>query len=327
MMSPDVLAGPHVPHFEVHFDAKTSALSHLPGTCRLDLPIPGLHGHFEEKWLTAGATPRQEGSICFLESSDHLHGAVVVNVDGRLEEPIRAAYAQLLEICTTRGFYLHRIWNYVPHINETDHGLERYRQFNLGRWMAFEQRFGRDLRAYMPAASGVGIGGSQFILSFIAGKTHPVYLENPSQVPAYHYPSDYGPKPPSFARAVLVTEGGTTTGYLSGTASIEGHRTVGEGDWHTQFRTTMHNIEIMFDRMDMVEALRGPEAAAKAGIVRRDFKCYLRHAEALPLIKDWLTEELGLASHQATFLQADICRQELDLEIEAVVEKRTLGSH
>ena len=39
---------------------------------------------------------------------------------------------------------------------------------NLGRWLAFEQRFGRDLRAYMPAASGVGIRGSQFILSFIA---------------------------------------------------------------------------------------------------------------------------------------------------------------
>lgn len=327
MMFPDVLAGPHVPHFEVHFDAKFSALSHQSSACRLDLPIHGLHGHLEEKWLTAGAEARTEGSFRFLESKDHLHGAIIVTPDGRLEEPIRNAYSQLLEICTARGFYLHRIWNYVPRINETDHGLERYRQFNLGRWLAFEQRFGRDLRAYMPAASGVGIPGNEFILSFIAGKTHPVYLENPSQVPAYHYPSDYGPKPPSFARAVLVSEGGCTTGYLSGTASIEGHRSIGEGDWHTQFRTTMHNIEIMFDRMDMSEALQGPEAAARAGIIRRDFKCYLRHPEALPVINEWLTEEVGLEEHQVTFLQADICRQELDIEIEAVVEKRTPGSH
>ncbi|MEZ0386344.1 MAG: hypothetical protein ACAI34_04695, partial [Verrucomicrobium sp.] len=252
----------------------------------------------------------------------HLHGAVIVEAKGRLEEPIRQAYAKLLNIATSRGFYLHRVWNYVPRINENDHGLERYRQFNLGRWLAYEQKFGRDLRAFMPAASGVGIAGDQFILCFIAGRSHPVYLENPSQVPAYHYPTEYGPKPPSFARAVLVTEGSHVTGYLSGTASIEGHRSVGEGDWHAQFRTTMHNIQIMLDRMDMVEALHGPEAAERAGIVRREFKCYLRHLEALPLIKDWLTEEAGLENEQVTFLQADICRHELDLEIEAVVVKR-----
>lgn len=327
MMFPDVLAGTHVPQFEVRFGASTNSLSLDAAACHLGLQMPWLHGPMEELWQTPGAVYVEDGPFRFLVSPEHLHGAAVVDLDGRLEEPVHDVYARLLEICTTRGFYLHRIWNYVPKINNLDHGLERYRQFNLGRWLAFEQRFGRDLRAYMPAASGVGIMGNQLVLTFIAGRTHPIYLENPSQVPAYHYPSEYGPKPPSFARAVLVPEPGHITGYLSGTASIEGHRSLGEGDWHTQFRTTMHNIEIMFDRMDMLPALRGPAAAAAAGIVRRDFKCYLRHPEALPLVKEWLQDEAGLEEHQATFLQADICRRELDIEIEALVVKRTSGNH
>jgi hypothetical protein len=212
--------------------------------------------------------------------------------------------------------YLHRAWNYVPDINALTHGLERYRQFNIGRWMAFENHFGRDLRAFMPAASGVGAHGNRFAVLFIAGKTHPIYLENPSQVPAYHYPADYGPRPPSFARAVLVENGAQITGYLSGTASIEGHRSLGEGDWHTQFRTTMHNMQIMFERMGMEDALQ-PGSSVKI----RDFRCYLRHAEALPLIQGWLAEETSLDASKIVFLQSDICRCELDMEMEAILVK------
>lgn len=321
MMSLDVLN--EVPQFQVQFDAAQSALRRGDGGCLLELAIPGLAGPEAEFWPSPGTVVQEDDTFFYLESADHLHGAVVVDGSGRLEEPVREVYAKLLKVCTDRGFYLHRVWNYVPRINGLDHGLERYRQFNLGRWLAFEQRFGRDLRAYMPAASGVGIGGDQLVLSFIAGRTHPVYLENPSQVPAYHYPTEYGPRPPSFARAVLVNEPGQITGYLSGTASIEGHRSIGEGDWHAQFRTTMHNIEIMLDRMDMVEALRGEEAALRAGIIRRDFKCYLRHPEALSVVKEWLLEEAGLEERQVTFLQAEICRHELDIEIEGVFVKRS----
>src|SRR5690606_23756156 len=121
------------------------------------------------------------------------------------------------------------VWNYVPYINQISEGLEHYRQFNIGRWLAFETLFGRDLRSFMPAASAVGITSNAVMLTFIAGTRQPQYLENPSQVPAYHYPSEYGPRPPSFARAVLVQNTHRSPaciqGYLSGTASIEGHQT------------------------------------------------------------------------------------------------------
>ncbi len=270
--------------------------------------------------MAKGSMHRDDG-LLLLENGSNLVGAAVVDVPDRMEEPVEKVYAQVLAACADHGMNLHRAWNYVPGINVMEHGLERYRQFNIGRWLSFEKFFGRDLRSFMPAASAVGCEGRRFALFFTAGKTQPQYLENPAQVPAYHYPSDYGPRPPSFARAVLVKHARETLGYLSGTASIEGHRSVGEGDWHMQFRTTMHNIQIMFERMGMSQALQ-PGARSTSRVAVRDFKCYLRHAEALPLVQEWLAEEAGLSGDQVMFLKAEICRAELDIEMEAILSKR-----
>lgn len=309
------------PKFQIQFGATALEFSESLHTCSLHLPMTVLQGRLQEFWPCRGGSIVRQNDMLLMESEHQLFGAMVISTPGRLEEPLRDAYAQVLKACTARQMYLHRVWNYVPRINAHNHELERYRQFNIGRWMAFEKHFGRDLRAHMPAASAVGITGDDTVLFFIAGKTLPVYLENPSQVPAYHYPNEYGPKPPSFARGLLVQEPGVLTGYLSGTASIEGHQSVGEGDWHKQFRTTMHNIEIMLDRMGLSEALRGQAAARNAGIHFRDFKCYVRHQESATMIQEWLMEELELESSQITLIQAEICRAELDLEIEAIFTK------
>jgi chorismate lyase/3-hydroxybenzoate synthase len=97
---------------------------------------------------------------------------------------------------------------------------------------------------------------------------------------------------------------------------------VGEGDWHLQFRTTMHNIQIMFERMGVAQVLKAKSRNSQSRLVMRDFKVYLRHPEALPLVQEWLAEETGLAGEDVMFLKADICRAELDLEMEAVVSRR-----
>jgi chorismate lyase/3-hydroxybenzoate synthase len=280
--------------------------------------VPLLAGDAGNVLCLPGGSIERSGRLFLMCDKNRLIGAATVDAEDRLEDPVQEVYAEVLAACRDHGMYLHRAWNFVPGINAHTHGLERYRQFNIGRWLAFEKHFGRDLRAFMPAASGVGAHGKRYALLFMAGTTHPVYLENPSQVPAYHYPTDYGPRPPSFARAVLIENGKSVTGYLSGTASIEGHRSVGEGDWHAQFRTTMHNIQIMFERMGMEDALR-PGSPVQIC----DFRCYLRHAESLPLIQEWLAEETTLEVSRITFLQSDICRSELDMEMEAILSKRT----
>ncbi|MEY4484129.1 MAG: hypothetical protein RL693_1581 [Verrucomicrobiota bacterium] len=309
------------PKFQILFDAEALQLSENLHTCSLHLPMPVLHGRRQELWHCRGGSPVWHNGILLMESGDEMFGAIVIPTPDRMEDPLCEAYTRVLEACSQRQIHLHRVWNYVSRINAHNHELERYRQFNIGRWMAFEKHFGRDLRAHMPAASAVGITGDHTVLFFIAGKTLPIYLENPSQVPAYHYPHEYGPKPPSFARGLLVQGRNVLTGYLSGTASIEGHQSIGEGDWHKQFRTTMHNMEIMLERMGMAEALQGPSTSKQAGIQIRDFKCYVRHPESAPMIQEWLMEELDIQASQVTLIQAEICRAELDLEIEAIFAK------
>ncbi len=285
----------------------------------LSVPLPLLHGNPDQMFNLPDASSAWHGPIYIQENENAVIGAAVVEVSDRMEQPINDLFSNLIDITVQRKMHLHRIWNFVPRINEFHQGLERYRQFNIGRWLAFEQRFGRDLRSYMPAASAVGVPGDSFILYFKAGHSQPLYFENPSQVPAYHYPPDYGPRPPGFARGVVVQKKHRRTAFLSGTASIEGHRSVGEGDWHSQFRTTLHNMEIMFERMEIPGALRAADPASE---ITREFKCYLRHPEALPLVRDWFEEQTAIAPAEVMYLQADICRSELDIEIEGTVSFR-----
>lgn len=305
--------------FKAAYGADQSKLEINETRVDLRLALPWLAGRTEESIGSTTIRPRQEGAFVLGEEDGLLVGAVVVDVREHLEGTTEKIYRELLNHC--HGWHLHRVWNYVPQINEMQAGLERYQQFNIGRWVAFEERFGRDLRSYMPAASAVGIDGHHLAIVFTAGRHRPVFFENPSQVPAYHYPPDYGPRPPGFARGVTIEGSDTRTIFLSGTASIEGHRSIGEGDWAMQFRTTLHNIGIMMDRMGVPEAL-DVQAWEDGRILDGGFKCYLRHPESLSVIQEWLHETTGLTEKQIAFVRADICRAELDLEIEATVKVR-----
>ncbi len=303
------------PVFQVTFNAAQAGLVQDEHLAALQLPLPLLAGPEEECPGLTGGRLRAEDSLLLVENEDMLLGAALIDASGRLEDPVEQSYLKLLEITGDR--HLYRIWNYIPGINCVRGGLERYRQFNIGRWAAFECIFGRDLRAFMPAATAVGMGGDVAAVVFLAGRAKPEYLENPSQIPAYHYPADYGPRPPGFARGVRVRQGDGTLALLAGTASIEGHRSIGEGDWELQFRTTLHNIEIMLGRLHASGAWQRDHWQT-GGIQDARFKCYLRHAESLPLVREWIQESCGDDSH-FTYLLADICRPDLDIEIEGFI--------
>ena len=303
------------PAFQVTFNAAKAGLVEAKQQAFLQLPLPLLAGPEAECPALPGGHVRSEDGFLLLENDDLLLGAALIDATGRLEDPVEQTYVKMLQL--TAGRHLYRMWNYLPGINCVRSGLERYRQFNIGRWSAFESFFGRDLRAFMPAATAVGMDGDQAAVLFLAGRDQPEILENPSQIPAYHYPADYGPRPPGFARGVRVAHANGTLALLSGTASIEGHRSVGEGDWELQFRTTLHNIEIMLARLRATAAWQREHWSA-GQVEDARFKCYLRHAESLPLVREWIQESCGDDSH-FTYLLADICRPDLDLEIEGFI--------
>lgn len=243
----------------------------------------------------------------------------VVDLDERTEGEGLAslahrAYANVFQALQQAGCpHLLRLWNYLPRINADGGGLERYRQFNLGRQQAFLEA-GQAAFEGAPAACALGISDGALSLRFLAGRLPPLPVENPRQVSAYHYPSDYGPRSPTFSRAAVAPLGGGELAlFISGTASIVGHESVHLGDVRAQLAETLVNL-----RGVVAEA----NARCSAGFALEDCEpvVYVRHPRDAEGIRAQLAAALGADAHfmrQAVFLEADICRSELLVEIEA----------
>jgi len=231
-----------------------------------------------------------------------------------LAELAHRAYRDLFKTLDQAGTpHLQRIWNYLPQINADGGGLERYRQFNLGRQEAFLEA-GRAAFEGAPAACALGIHQGALSIRFLAGQRAPLPVENPRQVSAYRYPETYGPRSPTFSRAALADIGGGSIAlFISGTASIVGHETVHHGDVQEQTRETLRNLQAV------VEAANA-RCSAKFSLSALDSVVYVRHPSDTATVRAIIEETLGsdapMASH-AVYLEADICRSDLLVEIEA----------
>lgn len=280
------------------------------GRVTLDLPMPHLAGPVAE-WVGKASDGRWNGEFFLMSRRD---GGCYGIAFGEPGEPPQAAayrlYRSLLREIS--GLHLHRVWNWVPAINESGTGgEENYRAFNAGRHAAFTERFGPcGLVPRLPAASALGIGGDRMALLFAAGSQAPENFENPEQVPACEYPSEYGRLPPTFARGTRVTAAdGSRKWYLSGTASIKGHETLGE-TFSSQMGLTLDNVRLMRRHM-------GVPVNATAR-----WKVFLRRAEDLAECRAAFAAAWPGDTAATLYLRADICRSNLLVEVEGTFTDR-----
>lgn len=234
-----------------------------------------------------------------------------VGLDALAQEAYRGIF-DALEAAGTP--HLVRLWNYLPAINREQSGLERYRQFNLGRQQAFLDAR-RDAFAGAPAACALGTReDGAFRVRFLAGRTPPVPLENPRQVPAWRYPSEFGPRSPTFSRAVLVpTSAGDLTLLISGTASIVGSASLHPGDVQAQSEETLRNLQAVIGAAH-------DRGTARFSLSSMTCTVYVRRAADADAVRRSFEAAVGAESHaarRAIYLQADICRSDLLVEIEA----------
>lgn len=244
------------------------------------------------------------GSLALTEEATDLPGSV-----SALRHGTEQAYARIFRLLDAQGLpHLWRVWNYIPDINGDQAGLERYRQFNLGRGDAFEG-CARSVTEQVPAACALGVGGGPLSIAFMAGATPVVPIENPRQVSAYRYPDVYGPRSPTFSRAALAHPPGQELFFVSGTASIVGHETLHPGDVVAQTQESLNNVESV-----LVEANR---QARGGGFSLSDlvYRVYVRQAADAPAVMAALRERLGAV--EMLCVQADVCRSDLLVEVEA----------
>ena len=272
--------------------------------------MPVLAGDAVENLFGAARPVGEVGSLALFQADGWLLGAATVPLAGGLERASRQLYADIF--AASAGRHLARIWNYVPAINAIGvGGLENYRLFCRGRSLAFEERFGQAFNAHLPSASAVGCQPDALTVVFAASPLVPRHVENPLQVAAYDYPAEYGPRPPSFARATVVAGSDRATVFISGTAAILGHATLATDDLSEQLACTLKNL-----REISLACGLGPNLD-RAGSAARHFKIYLRRAGDQPSVAAALEAKLLKSADRVSYLLADLCRAPLLVEIEA----------
>jgi len=275
-----------------------------------DAGVPVLAGEAREALFGPARPTGRVGAVATFQAGDWLLGAATVPLTSGLEEASRHLYRNIFAVTGERHFA--RIWNYIPALNEDGPGgLENYRGFCRGRYQAFAQHHGSSFKALLPSASAVGAHSSALTVVFAATAAIPRHVENPLQVAAYDYPEAYGPRAPSFARATVMAGAGPGTVFISGTAAIRGHATVASWSTRLQLECILENLRALGRACGL-----GAGLATGTGSTRH-FKVYIRYEADLPLVTALLQEKLFGPADHVSYLQADICRTDLRVEIEA----------
>lgn len=280
----------------------------------------------EETWLTdlPLVSGNSEG-IVWSRSGNLLYGVLELDeadfADVKtpaLQATSGEAYRRIFRLIEAQKLpHLWRVWNYLAAINQEVDGLERYRQFNIGRQDAFLE-FHRGATGNVPAACALGLAGGPLSIAFMAGDQPAVPVENPRQVSAYDYPSEYGPRSPTFSRAALAYLPGQEVLFVSGTASIVGCQTVHPGDAVAQARESLANVSAVLAEANQLS--HSPPYT----LAELSYRVYLRHAADFSALEPVLVALIGQPG-KIVYVQADICRHDLLIEIEAFAA-HALGS-
>lgn len=283
----------------------------------ITLDLPQLDGRSQlEVWTSdQPVTVHRTDGFSAATSGEMLAGTLELEEEPGegLQMTTERAYRRLLRHVRDLGYpYLWRVWNFFPGINEDEQGLERYRRFCVGRYQALADAL-QGFPGSLPAGTAVGTRSGPLQLYVLAGAHPAVHLGNPRQVHAYEYPEHYGPCSPSFARATLLQSDLHAQLLISGTASVVGHESRHPGLPDTQTRETVDNLRALIAHADdLSDATRSPQPS------RGRYKVYVRQPGHLDAIRQALSIPL-FASSQIVYLQGDLCRRELLVEIEGVL--------
>ena len=225
-----------------------------------------------------------------------------------------------------------RFWNYIPGIHQpSGAGLDRYMVFNAGRfaacsdWLGGPEAFDR----LLATASGVGHRGPDLVIHALAADAPGIAVENPRQVPPYRYSRRFGPRPPCFARATVLNANRQPGGsgragrliLIGGTASIRGEESMHVGDLRGQCLETFENLDALVRHA--AAAGLAPEDAGRASAVGlndfRDLRVYHPRRGDDATIAPLVTAAFPNL-RRVEYVQADLCREELLVEIEGVAE-------
>ncbi|MBN2485476.1 MAG: hypothetical protein JXB34_05855 [Bacteroidales bacterium] len=243
------------------------------------------------------------------------------------------AFSIMNELLKLEGFSLSdvvRQWNYIENITEftVQNGSksQHYQIFNDVRSEYYGQVH---FKNGYPAATGIGTNSGGVVVDFIAYKAveeDNVYaLKNPVQTDAHKYThkvleeNNMVPKKtestPKFERAKLIVHHNGATMFISGTAAIKGEQTIAQGDIDMQTRVTLENIAILAGHENLTAH------GIHASFNKKYFsllRVYVKNETNIQAVKNIIDELHPYCP--CKIIQSDICRSNLLIEIEGVME-------
>ena len=314
--------------FRVHYTNKDYATSVIMG---INMSSDSFPVGFTEDWqfnsrFVSTDTLGNNANLRFLEFEDAIVVFGALGDINNINETVFNNFTNICNLLRKKAFsVLVKSWNFIPDINRRDStGLENYQAFCKGRALAFENAGITNFQ--MPAATGVG-SYSNSICGYLVAVKEPNYknLENSLQISAYKYPPKYGPQSPSFARATIrageekEAKNDCARIFISGTASIRGHQTLWQENIEKQVHTTMENIAhlISYENIDRHNFDQEVLPAELSDIDH--FKVYFRRSEDKEKIERLLINQWHIDPNKLFFMHVDICRADLLVEIEGVV--------
>lgn len=273
------------------------------------------------------------GGVYYLKVEDDEHRELVIgdlqgkNLNEGILEQSDEIFADLADVLKKENYPIHSIvrqWNYIEQITAFKGEHQHYQDFNDSRSHFYAAT--KWPEGY-PAATGIGtqLGGVLVDVNAIIPKKDCfkcVPLDNSLQVAAHSYSQEvllgtedkaFNEKTtPKFERAKAVVGEDRGIVYISGTAAIRGEQSLTNVGILVQTGTTMENINYLISE----------ENLGKAGIPIVEschlemLRVYLKNPEDVTAVKvymDHLFTEVPIS-----YLLADVCRDELLIEIEGI---------
>lgn len=232
--------------------------------------------------------------------------------DACLVAATRHAHLRLGRMLDEQHLHAWRFWNYVPGILAPARLAEnRYQVFNSARFDALRCWYGERLDDRLVAATAVGHDDADLVIDLLAGPSLARAVENSRQISPLHYSARWGPRPPCFARGVLVavTEPGferRRLALVSGTASIVGEDSQHLGVPSGQIQETLTNLAVLLEQI---------ERAARARATFTSLRAYLAPGMAAADVARQASKAFSAAIET---VPAHLCRPGLLVEIEGV---------
>jgi enamine deaminase RidA (YjgF/YER057c/UK114 family) len=216
-----------------------------------------------------------------------------------------------------------RQWNYIGDIVGFENGNQHYQLFNNAR-----SEFYKNIQFQhgFPAATGISMSVNSLLVSVIAivptGQTTIYAVDNSLQKPAYNYSAEVLVEgesvklktTPKFERGKLVVCDNMGVFFISGTAAIRDERSLHVNDVEMQTRETIENINFLLSN----ENLRLSNVKKDCNLTLDYVRVYLKNRSDYDAVKKIVVE--AWPTIKTIFVQAEVCRPELLVEIEGIAQ-------